>query len=114
MELPARIDALRRPPPGTPAASHAALDEMLRGLAAEELDMLDGVLERWEAAGHPPGSLPDDAALEPDDTGALVDADAKTLIALPGEWAVVERVRAVLERRAADTRGTEPRTPGEQ
>lgn len=92
MDLRARIDALNEDAPPSPDPEHARADAVLRALAAEELETVEEVLDRWEEAGHPRGSVPAAEDLEPSDTGILVDPDSMTLIATPAEWEVFERV----------------------
>lgn len=96
MELKSRLDALKAGsgPPEDPA--HARIDAALRSLAAEELDAIGRVLERWVQAGHAPSSAPEPGAVQPDDTGNIIDPTSQTLIALPQEWAVYRRVHAAL------------------
>ena len=78
-------------------AAHHRMDAVLRMFAAEELGVLDTVLTRWHQAGHPEDSLPDPSQLEAGDTGLVVDAGAKTLIATAEEWEVFLRLRSRLE-----------------
>ena len=80
------------------AAQHARLDAALRSLAAEQVEVVHRVLDRWADAGHPPDSAPTFADLQPDDTGNVFDADRKVLIATPGEWEIYERTRREIER----------------
>ena len=92
MDLRARPDALAVGETPSSDVSHARVDAVLRALAAEDLKILRDVLDRWAAAGHPPGSIPESSDLEPTDTGMVVDPETKALIALPGEWEVFQRV----------------------
>ena len=92
MNLRARLDALAAGEPASRDPAHAKVDAVLRALAADDLKILRDVLERWEEAGHPPGSVPESADLEPTDTGIVVDPETKALVAMPGEWEVFERV----------------------
>lgn len=92
MNLRSRLEALQRGESDSDDPGHQTIDAVLRALAAEDLKVLRDVLDRWEAAGHPPGSVPESSDLEPTDTGAVVDPHTKTLIAIPREWEVFERV----------------------
>ena len=92
MDLRSRLAALQRGEAPSSDAAHTRVDAVLRALAAEDLAILRDVLERWEEAGHKPGSIPHSSDLEPTDTGMVVDPDTKTLIALPQEWEVFQRV----------------------
>ena len=92
MDLRLRLDALQREESETGDPGHERTDAVLRALAADDLKVLRDVLDRWEAAGHSAGSIPESSDLEPTDTGIVVDTETKTLIALPGEWEVFERV----------------------
>ncbi|CAN5220558.1 hypothetical protein BH20GEM2_BH20GEM2_12740 [soil metagenome] len=90
------IRALQR---GTASAetAHEEVDAVLRGLAADELALLDRILTRWYEAGHPEGTLPELSELEAGDTGVVLDADSNTLIATQDEWRQYERLHSVLE-----------------
>lgn len=66
---------------------------MLRGLAADELALLERILTRWYEAGHREGTHPELSELEAGD----VDADSNTLIATQDEWRQYERLHSVLE-----------------
>lgn len=92
LNLRARLEALASGAPASSDASHTRIDAVLRALAAEDLKILRAVVERWEAAGHPVGSVPGSSDLEPTDTGIVVDPWTRTLIALPDEWEVFQRV----------------------
>ena len=92
MNLRSRLDALQARDSESDDPGHERLDAVLRSLAADDLTILREVLDRWEAAGHPPGSIPEPSDLEPTDTGMVVDPDTGALIAMPGEWEVFERV----------------------
>jgi hypothetical protein len=92
MDLRSRLYALQAGEPASNDSTHSAVDAVLRALAAEDLQILRDILDRWEAAGHPAGSVPSSSDLEPTDTGIVVDPDTKTLIATPPEWEVFERV----------------------
>lgn len=76
---------------GSRSLSHAR-GRMLRTLAKEELGILEDVLDRWEGADHPPGSIPSSSDLEPTDSGIMVGPETKTLVARPDEWEVFQRV----------------------
>jgi hypothetical protein len=97
MDLKSRLSALAigAPPPVRP--EHARADAVLRGLAAPELRIVEGVLDRWAQAGRSADSAPGLEDLKPDDTGNVFDEDNKTLIATPEEWAVYARVLRALE-----------------
>lgn len=92
MNLRSRLDALQKGEAPSSDASHARKDAVLRALAAEDIEVLRDVLDRWERAGHPAGSIPNSSDLEPTDTGMVVDPDTQTLIAHPQEWEVFQRV----------------------
>ena len=92
INLRSRLEALQRGESPSGDASHARTDAVLRALAAEDLEVLRDVLDRWERAGHPAGSIPSSSDLEPTDTGMVVDPDTQTLIAQPQEWEVFQRV----------------------
>ena len=96
MDLRSRLEALRGGSPRSEDPSHALVDAVLRSLAAEEIEAIRRVLERWVAAGHAPDSAPESSDLEPDDTGNVIDPGSKSLIAMPDEWAVYQRVHAAL------------------
>ncbi len=92
MDLRPRLDALKEDAPPSADPAHARADAVLRALAAEDLRTVQEVLNRWEAAGHPPGSVPSASDLEPSDTGVVVDPDTMTLVATSAEWEVFQRV----------------------
>lgn len=92
MDLRSRLAALQKGEAPSSDASHTRVDAVLRALAAEDLAILAEVLDRWERAGNKPGSIPSPSDLEPTDTGMVVDPDTRTLIALPQEWEVFQRV----------------------
>jgi hypothetical protein len=96
------IRALQR---GTASAetAHEEVDAVLRGLAADELALLDRILTRWYEAGHPEGTLPELSELEAGDTGVVLDADSNTLIATQDEWRQYERLHSVLRHCSAIT-----------
>lgn len=91
MNLRSRLDALGEGAASDDAA-HARADAVLRALAAPDLRVLRDVLDRWERSGHPVGSNPASGALEPDDTGNVLDPQTKTLVATADEWTVFQRV----------------------
>ena len=97
MELKSRLEALKAGSPPSEDPAYARIDAVLRSLSAKEIDAIGRVLDRWVEAGHAPHSAPEPHDLEPDDTGNVIDAGAKSLIAMPDEWAVYQRVRAALE-----------------
>lgn len=96
MNLRSRLDALRDGAASEDPA-HARVDAVLRALAAPDLRVLRDVLDRWERSGHPASSVPASAALEPDDTGNLLDPRTKTLVATAEEWTVFQRVVSQLD-----------------
>lgn len=79
--------------------SHARVDAALATLAAEEVDAIGRIQQRWVDAGHPAGSFPVPSEMAADDTGNVVDGDSKALIATPGEWEIFARVHAALLER---------------
>ena len=96
MNLRARLEALKSGSPPSEDPAHSRVDAVLRSLAEEDLEVIARVLDRWAKAGHAPDSLPTFSELEPDDTGNVIDPDSRSLIALPQEWVVYQRVHAAL------------------
>ena len=99
MDLRSRLEAVKAGGPGSEDPAHARIDAVLRALAAEDLEVIGRVLDRWVKAGHAADSTPESEDLEPDDTGNVIDPDSKSLIAMPQEWAVYQRVRGALNER---------------
>lgn len=97
MNLKARLEALRAGASPSEEPADARLDAVLRSLPAEDVNAIERMLQRWVEAGHAPDSAPAAGDLEPDDVGNVIDPVSKSLIAMPQEWAVYQRVRAALE-----------------
>lgn len=97
-DVVAALERLAARTSGSEESPHARIDAILQGLAAQEVDAIARIQQRWADAGHPPGSFPDPSEMEADDTGNVVDGDSMALIATPGEWELYARLHAALTR----------------
>lgn len=101
----AALERQARRASGAEGSPHGRIDSVLQGLAAEEVETIVRVQERWVGAGHPAGSFPAPRELQADDTGNVVDSNSQRLIATPDEWQVFTRIHAALAH------GDEPPAP---
>ena len=95
-DVVAALERLAARTSGSQESPHGRVDAILQGLAAEEIDAIARIQQRWADAGHPAGSFPDPSEMEADDTGNVVDGDSMALIATPGEWKIYARLHAAL------------------
>lgn len=92
----AALERQARRTSGAEGSPHGRIDSVLQGLAAEEVEAIVRVQERWVGAGHPAGSFPEPEEMQADDTGNVVDSSSQRLIATPDEWQVFTRIQAAL------------------